>query len=72
MATITLLRSGAWRVQVRRKGSYVAETFLRKTEAQSWANSPSMAASSRRGVASRLPRRGRRRSAILLTFTSRI
>ena len=34
MASFTLLRSGAWRVQVRRKGAYVAETFLRKTDAQ--------------------------------------
>jgi hypothetical protein len=37
MAILTLLRSGAWRVQVRRKGAYVAETFLRKTEAHGWA-----------------------------------
>ena len=43
MATFTLLRSGAWRVQVRRKGSYVAETFLRKTEAQSWAREAELA-----------------------------
>ncbi len=37
MATFTLLKSGAWRVQVRRKGIYAAETFLRKTEASAWA-----------------------------------
>jgi len=43
MATFTLLRSGAWRVQVRRKGAYVAETFLRKTEAQGWAREAELA-----------------------------
>jgi integrase len=43
MATFTLLRSGAWRVQVRRKGTYVAETFLRKTEAQGWAREAELA-----------------------------
>ena len=43
MASFTLLRSGAWRVQVRRKGTYVAETFLRKTEAQDWAREAEIA-----------------------------
>lgn len=37
MANFTLKPSGAWRVQVRRKGTYVAQTFLRKTDAQDWA-----------------------------------
>ncbi len=32
MASFTLLRSGGWRVQVRRQGAYVAEAFLRKTD----------------------------------------
>lgn len=43
MASFTLLRSGAWRVQVRRKGSYAAETFLRKTDAQDWAREAEVA-----------------------------
>lgn len=54
MASITLLRSGAWRVQVRRKGTYVAETFLRKTEAQDWAREAEIAID--RGL--KPPRRG--------------
>jgi hypothetical protein len=33
-AIITLLRSSAWLVQFRRNGTHVAETYLRKTEAQ--------------------------------------
>jgi integrase len=37
MATITRLRSGHWRVQVRRKQSYVSETFLRHEDARKWA-----------------------------------
>jgi integrase len=37
MATITRLASGSWRVQVRRKGRYVAETFLRHEHAREWA-----------------------------------
>ena len=37
MATITRLKSGHWRVQVRRKQSYVSETFLRHEEARKWA-----------------------------------
>ncbi|OJW38471.1 MAG: integrase [Rhodanobacter sp. 67-28] len=37
MATITRLRSGHWRVQVRRKQSYVSETFLRHEDARTWA-----------------------------------
>jgi len=32
MATFTQLGSGNWRVQVRRKGRYVAETFRRRKE----------------------------------------
>ena len=38
MATFTKLPSGSWRVQVRRKGRYVSETFLRREEARQWAN----------------------------------
>ena len=37
MATITRLQSGHWRVQVRRKQSYVSETFLRHEDARKWA-----------------------------------
>lgn len=37
MATFTKLKSGHWRVQVRRKGRYVSETFVRREEARRWA-----------------------------------
>ena len=37
MATFTKLASGSWRVQVRRKGRYVSETFLRRDDARRWA-----------------------------------
>ena len=37
MATFTKLSSGSWRVQVRRKGKYVNETFLRRKDAEEWA-----------------------------------
>ncbi|MGY2995534.1 hypothetical protein [Mesorhizobium sp. URHB0026] len=37
MATYTKLSSGSWRVQVRRKGGYVSETFLRRDDARRWA-----------------------------------
>lgn len=37
MATFSKLPSGAWRVQVRRKGRYVGETFLRHDHAREWA-----------------------------------
>lgn len=37
MATLTKLRSGSWRVQVRRKGKYVNESFLRRKDAEEWA-----------------------------------
>lgn len=37
MATFTKLASGSWRVQVRRKGRYVSETFLRREDARLWA-----------------------------------
>ncbi len=37
MATFTKLTSGSWRVQIRRKGRYVSETFLRKDDARRWA-----------------------------------
>jgi integrase len=37
MATSTKLPSGSWRVQVRRKGRYVSETFLRREDARRWA-----------------------------------
>jgi integrase len=43
MATFTLLRTGSWRAQVRRKGVYAAETFHRKTDAQSWAREAELA-----------------------------
>jgi hypothetical protein len=33
MATYTKLSSGSWRVQVRRKGRYASETFLRRDDA---------------------------------------
>ncbi|MBB5049062.1 integrase [Rhodopseudomonas rhenobacensis] len=36
MATITKLKSGSWSVQVRRKGKYVNETFLRRKDAEEW------------------------------------
>ncbi|MGJ5135002.1 MULTISPECIES: site-specific integrase [unclassified Bradyrhizobium] len=36
MATITRLKSGSWRAQVRRKGKYVNETFLRRKDAEEW------------------------------------
>lgn len=37
MATITKLKSGTWRAQIRRKGIYVNETFLRRKDAEIWA-----------------------------------
>ncbi len=37
MATITQLASGNWRVQVRRKTRYVAETFRRRKDGEEWA-----------------------------------
>ena len=37
MATFSKLNSGSWRVQVRRKGKYVNETFLRRKDAEEWA-----------------------------------
>lgn len=37
MATIIRLKSGRWRVQVRRKQSYVSQTFLRHEDARMWA-----------------------------------
>jgi integrase len=37
MATISKLKSGSWRVQIRRKGKYVNETFLRRKDAEEWA-----------------------------------
>src|SRR3546814_14381661 len=37
MATITRLKSGHWRVQVRRKQSYASETFLRREDGRRWA-----------------------------------
>jgi hypothetical protein len=36
VASITRLKSGSWRVQVRRKGKYVNETFLRRKDAEEW------------------------------------
>jgi integrase len=37
MTTFTRLKSGSWRAQVRRKGRYVSETFLRREDARQWA-----------------------------------
>lgn len=37
MATFTKLPSGSWRAQVRRKGKYASETFLRRGDAETWA-----------------------------------
>ena len=37
MASFTRLPSGSWRVQVRRKGEYVNESFLRRKDAEEWA-----------------------------------
>ena len=37
MATVTKLKSGSWRVQVRRKGQYVASTFRLQADARNWA-----------------------------------
>lgn len=37
LATFTRLKSGSWRAQVRRKGKYVNETFLRRKDAEEWA-----------------------------------
>ena len=37
MATYTHLKSGNWRVQVRRKTRYVAETFRRRKDGKEWA-----------------------------------
>ncbi|PHR92184.1 MAG: hypothetical protein COA69_09245 [Robiginitomaculum sp.] len=37
MATIIKLRSGNFRVQIRRRGQYASRTFLRQVDAQSWA-----------------------------------
>jgi transposase len=37
MATFTRLKSGSWRVQFRRKGKYVNDTFLRRKDAEEWA-----------------------------------
>ena len=56
LATFTKLKSGSWRVQVRQKGKYVNETFLRRKDAELWAleveyridrGEPAMAQSSR-------------------------
>src|SRR3984893_5916405 len=56
VATFTRLKSGSWRVQVRRKGKYVNDTFLRRKDAEEWAleierridrGEPPLAASSR-------------------------
>jgi hypothetical protein len=37
LATLTKLRSGSWRAQVRRKGRYISETFHRREDARRWA-----------------------------------
>lgn len=37
MATFARLKSGHWRAQVRRKGRYAADTFLRRRDAETWA-----------------------------------
>jgi len=37
MATFARLNSGRWRAQVRRKGRYASDTFLRRRDAETWA-----------------------------------
>jgi hypothetical protein len=37
VASFTQLQSGNWRVQVRRKTRYVAETFRRRKDGEEWA-----------------------------------
>jgi hypothetical protein len=37
MPAFTKLKSGSWRVQVRRKRQYVANTFIRRRDAEEWA-----------------------------------
>lgn len=37
MATFARLESGHWRAQVRRKGRYASDTFLRRRDAETWA-----------------------------------
>jgi len=37
MPTFTKLKSGSWRVQVRRKSEYAANTFVRRRDAEEWA-----------------------------------
>jgi len=37
MPTFTKLKSGSWRVQVRRKREYSANTFIRRRDAEEWA-----------------------------------
>jgi hypothetical protein len=37
MATFARLASGNWRVQVRRKGRYASDTFLRRRDGEEWA-----------------------------------
>jgi hypothetical protein len=37
MPTFTRLKSGSWRVQVRRENEYVANTFIRRRDAEEWA-----------------------------------
>jgi len=37
LATFIKLNSGSWRAQVRRKGKYLNETFLRRKDAEEWA-----------------------------------
>jgi integrase len=55
MATFTLTKAGSWRAQIRRKGVYAGESFLRKTEAQAWAREVELAID--KGAP--LPRRGK-------------
>src|SRR5688572_15303853 len=43
MATFTLTKAGSWRAQVRRKGVYAGESFLKKTDAQDWARETELA-----------------------------
>ncbi len=43
MATFTLTNSGSWRAQVRRKGVYAGESFLKKADAMSWARETEVA-----------------------------
>lgn len=60
MPTFTRLKSGSWRVQVRRKSEYVANTFVRRRDAEEWAlsieRSIDLGNPIRRSIAQKQPR----------------